>query len=77
MNNEQQCEHKNLKYFSLKDKVICLGCGNEWYQYSSRISEQTKQIISKMRKEGATFEDIGKVVGVSRQRIHQIYRFLK
>lgn len=36
--------------------------------------EDRKQIIEKLIQGGRTYEEVGNLLGVSRQRIHQIYR---
>lgn len=35
---------------------------------------ERKQFIKKKRKKGITFENIGNILGISRQRVNQIYR---
>jgi len=72
-----KCEHKNLKYFELSNKVICLDCGCEWFKIDCKVSEDIKNTILTMRSEGKTFNEIGKTVGISRQRVFQIYKLIK
>jgi hypothetical protein len=27
------CEHKNIKFYPLKNRVICMDCGDDWQQH--------------------------------------------
>jgi len=43
-----------------------------WYVKCMSKERLTK--IVKLRKEGYTFEEIGRLLGITRQRVHQIYK---
>ena len=30
--NEQKCDHKQLKYYEKTDKIVCLECGQDFYE---------------------------------------------
>lgn len=41
---------------------------------NERINAKRIEDIIKLKSEGRTFEDIGKILGITRQRVHQIYK---
>jgi hypothetical protein len=47
------------------DAVRCINCGDYWYDMASEY-ERTKD------QPGQTHQQIGKTLGVTRQRVHQI-----
>lgn len=66
------CVHKEIRYFELKKKAVCLDCGEEFYNLSVKIDHREK--ILTMKERGYTFEEIGKHLGLTKQRVHQIYK---
>jgi len=71
---ENNCKHKKIKYFANKDIVLCLDCAEVWQRYTFKVGKVEKDLIIKMRKDGHTFAEIGKQLGVTRQRVQQIYK---
>ena len=44
------------------------------YKYKSKIvADGTVDVVKKLKREGKTFEEIGNIIGKTRQRASQIY----
>ena len=44
------------------------------YRYKSKlVSDGTVDVVKKLKSEGKTFEEIGKIIGKTRQQASQIY----
>ncbi len=67
-------ENENNKVENLK--LLCSSCHQKLHRLHLEFMERTKPIVLR-RETGETFESIGKDLGLSRQRIHQIYKKAK
>jgi len=55
---------------------LCKNCHGDCHDFLRNIKKIPMSIIKKMKNQGKTFVEIGKKFGVSRQRIHQIFKKL-
>jgi hypothetical protein len=70
----KKCNHDNLKHFELRHSVLCVDCGMEWFNRARKLEQEKIDKIISMVKDGYSFREITSIVGLSRQRCHQIYK---
>lgn len=68
-----QTSHPNNDISNLQ--VLCIGCHRQLHNI---IDKDRIELIVRLRHNGHSFQEIGEGLGVSRQRVHQIYHnFIK
>jgi len=58
-------------------KTLCRRCHADIHNIDLKYAKLNVSIIIELRNQGKTFEFIGNHMGVSRQRIHQIFKKIK
>lgn len=57
--------------------TVCKPCHARLHHQTLRFNKPTVQMVTELRLQGKTYQQIGEYLGISRQRVHQIVKRAK